>query len=72
MTTRDPVHEPHPDRLAPTHPHRDAILEAHDAALAAGEPGYVDPVTGYLVFTSLALAERGSCCGSGCRHCPYV
>lgn len=25
----------------------------------------------YLVFTELYLRERGYCCESGCRHCPY-
>ncbi len=48
-----------------------AARAAHDAAVLAGRPAYVDPETSYLVFTSTALAERGSCCGSGCRHCPY-
>jgi hypothetical protein len=48
-----------------------AIAAAHDAAVAAGEPGYLDPDTGYFVFTAAALAARGECCGSGCRHCPY-
>jgi len=24
------------------------------------------------VFTAAFLAERGTCCESGCRHCPYV
>jgi hypothetical protein len=47
------------------------IAAAHDAAVAAGEPGYLDPETGFFVFTALALAARGECCGSGCRHCPY-
>ncbi len=27
---------------------------------------------GLLVFTASYLARRGSCCGNGCRHCPYV
>jgi hypothetical protein len=49
----------------------DAITRAHDAAVAAGEPGYVDPETGLFVFTAVALAEKGACCDSGCRHCPY-
>ena len=40
-------------------------------ATAAGQEGYVDPVSGYLVFSSLGLKNRGSCCGSGCRHCPF-
>jgi Family of unknown function (DUF5522) len=48
-----------------------AIREAHDRAVAAGEPGYVDPVSGLFVFTAAELAARGECCGSGCRHCPY-
>jgi hypothetical protein len=48
-----------------------AIQEAHDRAVAAGEPGYADPVTGFFVFTAAELAARGECCGSGCRHCPY-
>ena len=24
-----------------------------------------------VVFTALFHIQRGSCCGSGCRHCPY-
>jgi hypothetical protein len=48
-----------------------AIAAAHDAAVAAGEPGYPDPETGYFVFTAAALAAKGECCESGCRHCPY-
>ncbi len=49
----------------------DPISEAHDRAAAAGEPGYVDPVSGFFVFTADELLARGECCGSGCRHCPY-
>jgi len=26
---------------------------------------------GYYVFTEYYLAQRGYCCNSGCRHCPY-
>ncbi len=48
-----------------------AIARAHDAAVAAGEPGYLDPKTGFFVFTAVALATNGSCCESGCRHCPW-
>jgi Family of unknown function (DUF5522) len=25
----------------------------------------------YMVFTGKYLQKRGTCCGSGCRHCPY-
>lgn len=24
-----------------------------------------------VIFTALFHIERGSCCGNGCRHCPY-
>lgn len=26
---------------------------------------------GFMVFTAKYLRERGYCCESGCRHCPY-
>jgi|GEM_PF-1641154 len=26
---------------------------------------------GFVVFTAAFHLKRGSCCGSGCRHCPY-
>lgn len=26
---------------------------------------------GLLVFTEKYLLHRGTCCGNGCRHCPY-
>ncbi len=26
---------------------------------------------GLMVLTEKYLLERGVCCGSGCRHCPY-
>ena len=64
--------EPHPTRLPPDAPQRDAIVAAHRRALDAGEPGYTDPVTGLFVFTAEYLADRGTCCDSGCRHCPYL
>ena len=68
----DRRHVPHPSRLAPDAPRRDEILRRHDEALDDGRPSYVDPATGYHVFTADHLAERGSCCESGCRHCPYL
>jgi len=63
---------PHPSRLNPEHPHFEAIVTAHGAALKAGLSMYRDPVTGYWVFTSQAHLKRGTCCNSGCRHCPYL
>jgi hypothetical protein len=26
---------------------------------------------GFMVFTAAYHLKRGTCCGSGCRHCPY-
>jgi diphthamide synthase (EF-2-diphthine--ammonia ligase)/ABC-type hemin transport system substrate-binding protein len=43
----------------------------HDRACANRESFYADPDTGYQVFTEHAHLQRGKCCGSGCRHCPY-
>ncbi|NJP31652.1 DUF5522 domain-containing protein [Micromonospora thermarum] len=67
-----PLTNPHPSRLAPDHPDRARILAAHSAALRNGESGYVDPTTGLFVLTAGFLARRGTCCGRGCRHCPYI
>ncbi|XP_061489943.1 uncharacterized protein C1orf53 homolog isoform X2 [Rhineura floridana] len=44
------------------------IVKLHDEACAAGQHDYMDPVTGYLVFTKIAHSQRGHCCGSSCRH----
>jgi hypothetical protein len=70
--TMRPHVEPHPARLAPDHPHREAVLARHAAAMSAGEPGYTDPDSGLFVFTAAYLSERGYCCDSGCRHCPFA
>lgn len=43
----------------------------HEAACKQGLTTYEDPSTGYSVFTEIAHRNRGWCCGSGCRHCPY-
>jgi hypothetical protein len=67
-----PLTEPHPSRLPLDTPRRDELLAAHEDALAAGTPGYLDPVTGLFVLTAAFLADRGTCCDRGCRHCPYV
>lgn len=48
-----------------------ATKAAHDAAVARGDDMYVDPETSLSVFTRVAHLNRGRCCGSHCRHCPY-
>lgn len=47
------------------------VMTAHDAAVEAGDAGYLDPKTGLFVMTAVYLADRGYCCDNGCRHCPY-
>ena len=47
------------------------ITQRHQEAIARGDSFYRDPQSGLWVMTALALARRGTCCGSGCRHCPY-
>lgn len=47
-------------------------VAAHARAEAAGHDGYIDPSTGYFVMTAGALRRRTTCCGNGCRHCPYT
>ena len=67
-----PLTEPHLSRLPLDHPDRGRILAAHAAAMATGEPGYLDPGSGLFVLTAAYLLERSTCCQTGCRHCPYV
>lgn len=63
---------PHPERLDPDRPDYVAIMDAHHRALIRGEPGYLDPSSGLFALTARTLWDRGSCCASGCRHCPWV
>lgn len=47
------------------------IEDIHKNAVKNGDKTYIDPVTGFTCFTELAHLDRGVCCGSTCRHCPY-
>ena len=38
--------------------------------LIEGEDFYYNE-QGYIVLTAQYHLERGSCCGNGCKHCPY-
>ena len=40
-------------------------------AVANGEKGYCDPITGNYTFTAASLKEQGFCCQNKCRHCPW-
>jgi hypothetical protein len=47
-------------------------ISSHEEALLVGAEGYIDHKTGFYVFTSEYHLARGSCCGNGCRHCPFT
>ena len=47
----------------------DAALAKEDAELLEGLDYYLE--NGLFVFTAAFLRNRGYCCESGCRHCPY-
>lgn len=47
------------------------IAKVHEEACEAKQRMYRDPTTGFKVFTKFAHLQRGKCCGSACRHCPY-
>lgn len=67
----DGLGAPLPARLPAGEGRRAEIVRRHDDAMRAGAPTYTDPTSGFAVFTASFLAERGYCCDSGCRHCPY-
>uniref|UniRef100_A0A8D3E7E7 Chromosome 1 open reading frame 53 n=1 Tax=Scophthalmus maximus TaxID=52904 RepID=A0A8D3E7E7_SCOMX len=58
-------------RLHRTHQILLALHQTDRSKLAAKKQMYVDPSSGYKVFTEYAHLQRGKCCGSACRHCPY-
>jgi hypothetical protein len=47
-------------------------IAAHSAAIALGQAGYIDPVTGLFAITAETHVKRGTCCNRGCRHCPFL
>jgi len=59
-------------KLEKDFPHFEEIMPRHKNAVENDEDFYIDPETGLTVFTALYLFNRGYCCGSGCRHCPYM
>jgi hypothetical protein len=62
---------PRSDRLDPGRGDFVAVLDAHHGAVLTGRSGYIDPGTGFVALTARTLWDRGDCCGSGCRHCPW-
>ncbi|HJZ54835.1 MAG TPA: DUF5522 domain-containing protein [Gemmataceae bacterium] len=50
-------------------PRSEGSPEQDPFPLVEGVDYYVE--NGRWVFTAEFLRQRGYCCGSGCRHCPY-
>ena len=59
-------------RLPPATPRYEEILALHEATVRRGGDRYRDPLSGLWVMTATYLWERGYCCYSMCRHCPWV
>ena len=47
------------------------IEDLHKEAVSKMKSTYIDPATGFTVFTEYSHLKRGKCCGNRCRHCPY-
>jgi hypothetical protein len=45
--------------------------ELESSPLADHEEDYYVDKDGMVVFTAAYHLRRGTCCGHGCRHCPY-
>jgi hypothetical protein len=63
--------QPHPDHLSEAHPFYAEIMAEHNRSIELGDPGYLDPETGFFVFNAKTLADNGKCCANICRHCPF-
>jgi len=53
--------KPSPGQVEPAAPPQQDLVKGEDYYLERGR----------MVFTAEFLKRRGSCCESGCRHCPY-
>lgn len=63
---------PAPSRLDPDDPDYLTVIRAHRRAVEAGDSLYADPITGLWAMTAQGLWDRGTCCETGCRHCPWA
>ena len=55
-----------------TNDHQSRIRQVHSQANSIKKKMYIDPISQNSVMTRSFLISRGYCCGSGCRHCPYL
>jgi Family of unknown function (DUF5522) len=45
--------------------------QGESAPEVSNEEDYYHDPNGNLVFTAEYHLRRGTCCGNGCRHCPF-
>ena len=60
--------------MAPSGMEHEQNGQRHAATTMAGQQPIAECYleNGYVVFTEAYHLQRGNCCGSGCRHCPFV
>jgi hypothetical protein len=58
-----------PSSVSPATPERSEAPAEPSTQQLAPEDFYFEGPN--LVFTAAYHLKRGTCCGSGCRHCPY-
>ena len=46
-------------------------LYVQETTKKSPEPDFYKDENGKFVMTESYHIKRGSCCGSGCKHCPY-
>lgn len=63
---------PSPEKVNKRNKFYKEILKRHEEACLKDQNTYEDPETGFTVFTAYYHLKRRSCCGSGCRHCPFA
>jgi len=69
MENEDFYIEKRGDAPSDSHTHREKAKHSPEERKMENEDFYIED--GNLVFTEKYLKERGYCCESGCRHCPY-
>lgn len=69
-TTPKPQHDQDPPPRD-AEQHVETVIIPSAPSLMEGHDFYMDPITGFMVFTAKYLTARGYCCKSGCRHCPW-
>ena len=44
----------------------------HEEAIKNNKNFYIEPGTGFMIWTKDFLLKREFCCENDCKHCPYI